>query len=85
MIWKDPLDNLSLDDPKALYIPEEDEFIRITSEGGRIGRLHWHNQGRFEIELSNADGTPHERTVWEVPGGFSFVWTVFDYFVFLME
>jgi hypothetical protein len=84
-MWKDTLENLSLDDPNALYEPEDNSFIHVTSSGGRIGRLYWHNQGRLKIELFNADGTLHERTVWEVPGGFSFVWTVFDYFVFLME
>lgn len=85
MTWGDPLDNLSLEDPEALYTPEGDAFIEVTSSGGHIGRFYWHNQGRFEIQLFNADETLHEHSIWEIPGGFSFVWTVFDYFVFLME
>lgn len=83
-MWSDPLENLSLDDPNALYEPEDNNFIHVTSSGGRIGRLYWHNQGRFEIQLFNNDGTIHEHDIWEIPGSFSFVWTVFDYFAWLM-
>lgn len=79
-------DDLMLSDPGALYAPEDDQFISVSSAGGRIGRFHWFNQNYcFEIQLFNADGTLHQHDIWEVPGSFAFVWTVGDYLAFLLK
>jgi hypothetical protein len=84
-MWKDPLEYLSLEDCSKLHEPEDQAFIEIGAEGGHIGRLYWHNQGRYMIEQFNADGTLHDRSSWEIPGNFAFVWSFNDYLNFFIS
>jgi hypothetical protein len=82
---KDRLELLVEDFDQQLYEPENQAFIEISSEGGRIGRLYWHNQGNYVIEQFNADGTLHYRSSWEIPGAFAFVWSFNDYLNFFIS
>jgi hypothetical protein len=83
-MWKDPLESLNIEDCGRLYEPDEHELIEISCMGGHIGRFYWYNQGSFMIEQFNADGTLYERTIWEIPGSFAFVWSVYDFIAFLI-
>ena len=85
MIWKDPICPMSEEEGNSLYEPPDNHTIKITSDAGRIGRFHWHNQGRYMIEQFNADGTLYDRSSWEIPGNFAFVWNVYDFIAFLMS
>jgi len=67
----------------SLYEPEDDAFVKVTSEGGHIGRFYWYNQDHCKNQLLNEDGTIRKQSSWEIPGTFAFVWSFCDYIAFI--
>jgi hypothetical protein len=67
-----------------LVIPENNQIphvpanlIKITSDGGNIGRFYWNNQQRFSIEQWGNNGF-YEATIYEIPGVSAWLWTEFE-------
>ena len=63
------------------FIPKD--TIRITSDGGNIGRFYWNNQVILSIEQWGIDNF-YEATICELPGYSAFLWSEFDWIGWLM-
>lgn len=62
------------------FAPEQ--FIRIGSSGGNIGRFHWSNQATLVAEQYGDNF--REITRFELPGCSAFLWREFDWVGWLM-
>lgn len=75
---------------------EPKDFIKITSNGGNIGRLHWYNQSYFVIESWDADRDPYvpgasfwwinapsKVDIGTLPGCCAFIWNLGDWWAWL--
>lgn len=77
---------------------ESDDFISINSIGGNVGRFYWVNQSSLVVESWDADRDPYapgaafwwinapsEVTTIERSGCCAFIWTLGDWWAWLME
>lgn len=81
------------DNPHQVF--EYEDFIRITSQGGNIGRFFWANQNQFTIEVWENDSDPwdpdaplthlpNESVTSELPGSAALVATLGDWWAWVM-
>lgn len=67
-----------------------DDFIRVTSNGGNIGRLFWCNASHFTIETGRtwplfpwSEGYEIDTTI--LPGSCAFIATVGDFWAWIIS
>lgn len=70
-------------DPYTIF--KYDDFISINSGGGSIGRFHWVNRSSGYIEFIDDSGLPFDRSYFDLPGEVAFIWTVGDWFAWLLS
>lgn len=70
------------------FIP--DDFLRVTSGGGNIGRFYWCNQATFEVQSWNAPASmdtdpPTEVDRTTIPGDSAWIFTTGDWFAWIFS
>ena len=76
-----------MSDPHSTFVP--DDFIRIDSHGGHVGRIYWHSQQQFTIQSwANDEDTsrrPRDSMTTELRGSCALIATVGDWWAWVMS